>query len=87
MIALEKPNKKVWSALKEEWPGRQHYILDERIAFIAPPSLPFILTDDVCEALGIDETDQVTGVVLEVPKTISGWHENTFWEWMDKVSS
>ena len=91
MVVLEKPSKEVWSIIRKKWPNRQHYILDERIAFIAhTPSIvrgEIMLTGDLSDLLGMNEKKKVTGFVLEVPETIDGWHENTFWEWMEKVSA
>lgn len=91
MVVLEKPNEEVWAAIRKKWPDRQHYILDERVAFIAlSPSRvrgQVILTEDLSNELGMEEKKKVVGLVLEVPDSINGWQEGTFWEWIEKVSA
>ena len=88
MIALAKPNEEVWSIVKKKWPDRQHYILNDRLAFVTtPPSGRVVLTEDLCEELGMEESKKIVGLVSEVPDTINGWQDDTFWEWLEKVSS
>ena len=88
MIVLAKPNEEVWSIVKKKWPDRQHFILNDRLAFITTPlSGRVVLTEDLCEELGMEESKKIVGIVSEVPDTINGWQDDTFWEWLEKVSS
>ena len=87
LIILEEPNESVWTALKEEWPDRQHFILNDRLAFVAPdPKERILLVEDICDALGMGPINQVTGIVSQVSSSINGWHRERFWEWLEKAS-
>ena len=86
LVVLEKPDESVWTVLKEKWPDRQHYILDKRLAFIAPePRGKVLLVEDICDALGMGPQNQVTGIVSQVSDATNGWQEQPFWEWFAKV--
>lgn len=89
VVILEQPDKKAWAVLKEKWPKRQHYILDGRVAFVAPArqhASEVFLTEDISEALGMGTDTQRWGIVAEINrKAIDGWHDQRLWEWVDKV--
>ena len=86
-VVLNEPSEPAWNALKEEWPGRT-YILNDRIAFVAPSeSERVIVTEDICEALGMDTVEKVNGIVAEINYgAINGWNSKSLWEWLEKVS-
>ena len=82
MIALNKPDAGAWERLKSHWPKR-HYILTDRLAFIAPEELT--ITEEVSDAVGVNSEHEVTGVVVEIQyETINGWNRKALWEWLSK---
>lgn len=81
-IVLNEPNEAAWRQVKSEWPDR-HYIVTDSLAFVAPEG--FILTEDIAEAIGMDERGGVTGVVIEVT-SYSGFNKPGLWEWARKLA-
>ena len=82
LVALVEPNEEAWASLKEKW-AKRYFILTDRLAFVATES--DVLTEDVCEAVGMNEDVDVTGFVAEIDHgTINGWTRKAFWEWLRK---
>ena len=82
-IVLDEPSEDAWAALADKWPGR-HFILDERLAFVAPEGIS--LTSDPAKVVGMHPDGKVWGVVLEVA-TYTGFNRRELWEWFSKVES
>ena len=49
-VYLDQPDPGAWEALRQNWPER-HFILDERVAFVAPEGI--VLTSDVARTVGV----------------------------------
>ena len=82
LVALVEPNEEAWASLKEKW-AKRHFILTDRLALVATES--DVLTEDVCEAVGMNEDVDATGFVAEIDYgTINGWTRKAFWEWLRK---
>lgn len=86
LVLLNEPNSETWATLQAEWPEPKHYILTERIAWIAADN-PRITTDAICEALGIDSVGKVRGVVVGIGNSIQGYNAKQLWEWMEQHES
>ena len=44
-----------------------------------------MLTEDICEIVGMNEEHDVTGFVAEIQyDTINGWNRQAIWEWLRK---
>ena len=84
LVTLNEDSTDEWATLKNMWPER-HYILTNRIAFVAPPGLS--LTEDVSEKLGMNDEGDVTGFVIEWGSHCTGYNRKALWEWMRKISS
>ena len=83
LIALDRPDEGAWERLKAEWPKSRRYILTERLAFVAPEDI--MLTEDIGEAIGMNEEFEVSGIVTEIQyDTTNGWHRQAVWEWLRK---
>lgn len=84
-IILNEPNDAVWQTVKSGWPGMQHFIVTDHLAFIAP-SEP-TLTDHIAEKIGMNSgaAVPVTGVVIEA-KNRSGLNSSSLVEWLGKAS-
>ena len=80
-VYLDEPNEGVWDTVKAKWPGR-HYILDDRMAFVAPAGIT--TSAQVSEAVGICEDQQLLGVVIDCSR-YSGFNRHDLWEWLDKA--
>lgn len=81
-VYLNEPNEAAWKTIQSEWPDR-HFILDERLAFIAPEGLA--LTSDVAKKIGLGENDSTLGVVMEI-ESHAGFNRSPLWEWLSKAS-
>ena len=80
-IILHEPNEAVWQAVRNTWLGGRHYILTDRVAFVAPEGIT--LTQDIANRIGM--SGNVLGIVIEFDK-YSGFNHSGLWEWLDKVS-
>ena len=82
LIVLNEPDEAAWKRLAEKWPAR-HYILNERVAAVAPDGIS--ITEEVTDALGMDETGKVVGIVAEIRhEAVNGWNRRALWEWLGK---
>ena len=84
-VYLNEPDDAVWETIREAWPGR-HFILDERMEFIAPEGLA--LTSDIAKRVGMDvETGNgIHGIVAELG-SYYGLNRIDLWEWLRKINS
>ena len=80
-IILNESNEAVWRAVRDRWPDGRHYILTDRVAFVAPEGIT--LTQDVADHVGM--SGDVLGIVIEFDK-YHGFNHSGLWEWLDKVS-
>lgn len=84
LVVLNEPDEAAWERLAEKWPDR-HYILNDRIAAVAPEGIS--ITEEITEAIGMDETQAVVGIVAEIRNdTVNGWNRRGLWEWLGKHS-
>lgn len=83
-IYLNNPKEDAWRALRERWPGR-NYILDDRLAFVAPKD-EIVLTSQIAAAMGMVPGLETWGVVMEL-SAFNGFNQNDLWEWLDKARS
>ena len=82
LVALNDPAEDAWIQVRESWPER-HYILTDRLAFIAPEDT--LLTETVGEMVGMNEERKLSGFVVEITyEAINGWNRPGLWEWMRK---
>ena len=82
LVALTEPSEEAWSNRKEKW-AKRHFILTDHLALVATES--DVLTEDVCESIGMNEEDEVSGFMAEIDYgTINGWTRKAFWEWLRK---
>lgn len=82
-VILNKPSKDTWKALEEKWPAPHHYVIDDHLAFIA--SGQEMLVSEISNALGMNNEDQVFGVVLKVRSgEFYGFNEKGLWAWIDQ---
>ena len=82
LITLNQDTPDGWAALKSRWPDH-HYILTPRVAFVADSSM--MLVDTLAETLGMNPTDEVLGLVVEVGRVYQGYNIESLWEWIDKA--
>ena len=82
-IFLNQPSQHAWDAIRMKWPDR-HFILDDRLAFIAPEGI--ILTSDIAETVGVKSEEDLLGVVVEF-SSYSGFNRSDLWEWLSKVQT
>ena len=83
LVALNQPDEDTWERLKAKWPESRRYVLTDRLAFVATEEL--MLTEDICEIVGMNEEHDVTGFVAEIQyDTINGWNRQAVWEWLRK---
>ena len=83
LVALNQPDKDAWERLKTEWPKPRHYLLTDRLAFVAPEEI--LLTEDITDTVGMNDEHDVTGFVVEIEYgTINGWNRQALWEWLRK---
>ena len=82
LIALNEDSPNDWESLKEAWPDR-HYILTDRLAFVAPRGIS--LTEDIAETLGMDDDSNITGLVIEWQEPCTGYNRKALWEWIRKI--
>ena len=82
-ININEKNDSVWETVRTTWP--RHYIVSDTLAFIAPPD-PTTLTADIAEAVGMNATGRLLGVVIEVGNYF-GYSSNALWEWMGKADA
>lgn len=86
-IFLNQPSQHAWDAIRMKWPDR-HFILDDRLAFIAPEGI--ILTSDIAGIVGVKSEEGVPqgllGVVVEF-SSYSGFNRSDLWEWLSKVQT
>ena len=81
-VYLHQPDAGAWEAIRQNWPNR-HFILDERVAFVAPEGI--VLTSDVAKTVGVaTDADSRLGIVLEI-SAYFGFDRNDLWEWLSKV--
>lgn len=80
-IFLNQPSQHAWDTIKMKWPDR-HFILDDRLAFIAPEGIT--LTSDIAETVGVKSEEDLLGVVVEF-SSYSGFNRSDLWEWLSKV--
>ena len=72
LVVLNEPDDAAWKRLAEKWPDR-HYILNERVAAVAPEGIS--ITEEVTEAIGMNETGKVVGIVAEIQhEALNGWN-------------
>ncbi len=79
-VILNDPDETAWRKVRE-W--KQHYVLTDRIAFIATDDLT--LTHEIAATIGINREGGVTGLVLESTNR-AGWNDSALIEWLGKVS-
>ncbi len=81
-IVLNEPNEDVWNVIRQKWPGLQHYMVTDVLAFIAPeePTLTSLVADEI----GMNREGRVKGLVVEAD-TRSGFNSAPFIEWLNKV--
>ena len=79
-VILNDPSDAAWQRVRE-WD--QHFVLTDRIAFVATEDLT--LTHDVATAVGMNKDGGVRGIVIEATNR-SGWNDSLFIEWLGKVS-
>ncbi|MCY4288077.1 MAG: hypothetical protein OXC63_05755 [Aestuariivita sp.] len=82
-IILNEPSTFVWQNIEENWPGREHYFLTDRIAFIV--NQDFLLTGDIASSVGVSKDGGVSGLVFDT-NALSGWNDNALNEWLENVS-
>lgn len=83
LVALTEPSEKAWSNLKNEERLRNHFVLTDHLALVATE--PLVLTEEVCESVGMDDEGEVAGFVTEVDYgTINGWTRKGFREFFRK---
>ena len=65
LITLVDPHEGAWNLLKEKWPD-SHHIVNDRLAFVAPPGIA--TSGTVKESIGIStgSGDSPTGVVASM---------------------
>ncbi len=80
-VILNDPSAPAWQAVQAAWPGR-HFLLTDRVAFVAPEGIT--LVEDIAGAVGIDESGDVLGLVVELD-SYTGFNRSALWEWMRKV--
>lgn len=76
---LNEPNRQVWNALEESYPGR-YYIMTENIAFVSPDGIS--TSAHVATALGLDGELDAYGVVVAV-SAYNGFNSLDLWEWLN----
>ena len=81
-IVLNEPTQDGWAVVKEHWPDR-HYILTDRVSFVAPDN-GTVLTTQIANLLGINKESQVSGIVIKSAAN-SGFNDVGLWEWMRAV--
>ena len=81
-IVLNEPSQTAWAAVKENWPGT-HFILTDRIAFVAPDE-NIVLTSEIAEKVGMNDDKNVLGFVMKSAAN-AGFNKSGLWEWMRAV--
>lgn len=82
-IYIDKKDARVWDEVKEYWRDR-NYILDDHIAFIAPPEA-FTTAEEISEKIGVSGNKKRGGIVMEL-HDYSGFASRGLWQWLNKVS-
>ena len=82
-VFLNDPDEGAWNRLKAEWPKPDHFIVNDRLAFVAPKE--GVTTEEVGDAVGMDSEHKVSGIVTRVHyNTINGWNRQAVWEWLEE---
>ncbi len=81
-VFLNDPDKGAWDRLKAEWPKPGHFIVTNRLAFIAAKD--GVTTEEVIDTVGMSSERKVSGIVTRVTySTINGWNRPAVWEWLE----
>ena len=79
-IYLNGSDENSWKLVREKWPER-HFILDDRLAFVAPTETT--TTQDIAENVALDDKG---GLVFNW-SAYGGFNSRKLWEWLAKVES
>ena len=86
IIVLDSPDesKTVWPKVRKSWPKPQHFIVDDRVAFIATKEKT-LLVGDILKQIGMTKTASkpVTGFVSRLGPNNGLWQRD-LWEWMER---
>ena len=77
-VVLNDPSEFAWERLREI-AEEHHFVLTERIAFIAVPAN--VVTGDLSDQIGMNKTNTVSGIVMRLG-SYNGWNKRTLWEWL-----
>ena len=81
-ILLQTPQQAMWAKVREKWPDR-HYIMNDLVAFIAPPGIS--TSHGVADILGINPEGKAVGLVVEVTDAHQGYVNKNLVEWLVKA--
>lgn len=81
-MILDAPDVSVWASIEENWPDNNHFIADDRVAFIASDEA--ILTKDIMEAIkiGHEHPSKAGAIVLKFGNARTGFWSGSLWEWL-----
>lgn len=84
VIILESAQEQVWDKLKEEWPNHSYLMPgNPTIAFVAPPGIT--IESSIGRTLGINEKEDVTGLVVELSGSTYGFVAASVADWIRKA--
>lgn len=86
IIVLASPDdsKAVWAKVRKSWPKPHHFIVDDRVAFIAPGE-EALLVGDILKKIGMvkGSKNPVSGFVSRLGANNGLWQRD-LWEWMER---
>lgn len=81
-----KETKEIYDRLSKEYQSCFQYT--DRVIFVSDDRA--IMTDNIVKTAGLKDDDRVerglSGAVLKLNKSYSGFTSKRFWEWMDSVT-
>ena len=80
MIVLDEPDKFTLDSVRKKWP-RNHFVVDDRVAFIAPDEP--VLTKEIQERIEMGGERRIGGIVAKIGAS-SGYWDPSLWEWMEQ---
>ena len=83
-VFLNQKDDKAWDAVQREWPKGRCFILDGRLAFVAPEGIT--TTAEIAKIVGINKENDRLGIVFEYTAH-SGYNRGDLWEWLEKVKA
>ena len=81
-IYLNKPSERVWEAVRKEW-NKRHFVLDDRLAFVASDKEEFVTTKQIAKRVGILQQKDTPGIVMKIGPN-HGYNDTELWEWMEQ---